>query len=117
LARSNAEIVSAGKRCGRKSISQNEINAALVQAATAGRSVVRLKSGDPLLFGRAGEELEALRSAHISFEVAAGISAAFAAASALQISLTDRRLAYRVCYAFQARALHMRAIMMQAKAM
>ncbi len=106
LARSDAEVVGVGKRCGRKSISQNEINIALVQAATAGRSVVRLKSGDPLLFGRVGEEIEALQSAHISFEIAAGISAAFAAASALQVSLTNRHLASKVIFLTAHRAEH-----------
>ena len=106
LARSDAEIISVGKRCGRKSISQNEINAALVRAATAGRSVVRLKSGDPLLFGRAAEELEALQAAHIPLEVAPGISAAFAVAAALQVSLTDRRLASKVILLTAHRAEH-----------
>jgi uroporphyrin-III C-methyltransferase len=58
--------------------------------------VVRLKSGDPLLFGRAGEELEALRAAGVEAEIVPGISVAFAAAAALETSLTDRRTAARV---------------------
>ncbi len=106
LARSDAEIASVGKRCGRKSISQDEINAALVREAREGHSVVRLKSGDPLLFGRAAEEIEALRTACVPFEVAPGISAAFAAAAALQTPLTDRRLASKVIFLTAHRAEH-----------
>jgi uroporphyrin-III C-methyltransferase len=106
LARVDAQVVSVGKRCGRKSISQDEINAALVREARAGHSVVRLKSGDPLLFGRAAEELEALQAAHIPMEVAPGISAAFAAASALQISLTHRRFASKIIFLTAHRAEH-----------
>lgn len=66
----DARVVSVGKRCGRKSISQGEINTALVSEARAGHSFVRLKSGDPLLFGRASEEIEALQTACVPFEVA-----------------------------------------------
>lgn len=80
-----------GKRCGAKKITQAEINALMIEHACADRSVVRLKSGDPLVFGRAGEEIEALRDANIEFEVVPGITAAFAAAAALGLSLTDRR--------------------------
>src|SRR5215469_11187364 len=60
-----AQVVNVGKRCGAKSISQEEINALMVQLAREGKTVARLKSGDPLLFGRAGEEIEALRRASI----------------------------------------------------
>lgn len=98
LAHADAEVVSVGKRCGSKSISQSEINQALISQARAGLSVVRLKSGDPLLFGRAGEELEALRLARIPIEIVAGVSTAFAAAGELQVSLTDRRLASKVIF-------------------
>jgi len=86
-------IVNVGKRCGRKNISQEQINAMLVDYARRGLLVVRLKSGDPLVFGRAGEEMDALRAAGIAFEVVPGITAAFAAAAALQRPLTDRRSA------------------------
>jgi uroporphyrin-III C-methyltransferase len=90
-ARVDAEIRNVGKRCGVKSITQAEINVLMVEHAQAGRSVVRLKSGDPLVFGRAAEEMDALREAGVEFEVVPGITAAFAAAAALGISLTDRR--------------------------
>lgn len=80
-----------GKRCGAKKITQAEINALMIEYARAGQSVVRLKSGDPLVFGRAAEEIDALRDASVEFEVVPGITAAFAAAAALGLSLTDRR--------------------------
>jgi uroporphyrin-III C-methyltransferase len=94
-----AITLNVGKRCGRKSISQCEINFLLVQHADSGRMVVRLKSGDPLVFGRAGEEMEALREAGIPFQVVPGITAALGAAAATQIPLTDRRLASRLVFA------------------
>jgi uroporphyrin-III C-methyltransferase len=89
-------IINVGKRCGRKNISQEQINAMMVDYARRGLSVVRLKSGDPLIFGRAGEEMEALSAAGIAFEVVPGITAAFAAAAALRRPLTDRRSASSV---------------------
>jgi uroporphyrin-III C-methyltransferase len=88
-----AMTINVGKRCGQKSISQGEINFLMVQYAERGRIVVRLKSGDPLIFGRAGEEMEALREAGIPFQVVPGITAALGAAAATQTPLTDRRLA------------------------
>ena len=91
LANPGALTVSVGKRCGKKKISQDEINRLMIEKALAGVSVVRLKSGDPLVFGRAAEEMDALREAGIPFEVVPGITAAFAAAASLQCSLTDRR--------------------------
>lgn len=93
-----AQAVNVGKRCGAKGISQTEINALMVQLAREGKIVARLKSGDPLLFGRAGEEMEALRAANVEFEVIPGVTAALGAASAAQISLTDRRHASRVVF-------------------
>ena len=93
-----AQVVNVGKRCGVKGISQAEINALMVQLAREGKFVARLKSGDPLLFGRAGEEMEALRQAGIDFEVIPGVTAALGAAAAAQISLTDRRHASRVVF-------------------
>jgi uroporphyrin-III C-methyltransferase len=94
-----AVTLNVGKRCGRKSISQSEINFLMIQHANRGRIVVRLKSGDPLVFGRAGEEMEALREAGIHFEVVPGITAALGAAAAAQIPLTDRRLTSRLVFA------------------
>jgi uroporphyrin-III C-methyltransferase len=93
-----AQVVNVGKRCGAKSISQDEINALMVQLAHQGKVVARLKSGDPLLFGRAGEEMEALRRAGIEFELIPGVTAALGAAASAQISLTDRRHASRVVF-------------------
>jgi uroporphyrin-III C-methyltransferase len=93
-----AQIVNVGKRCGAKSISQDEINALMVQQARAGKIVARLKSGDPMLFGRAGEEMHALRTAATPFEIIPGVTAALGAAASAQISLTDRRHASRVVF-------------------
>jgi uroporphyrin-III C-methyltransferase/precorrin-2 dehydrogenase/sirohydrochlorin ferrochelatase len=86
-----AERMSVGKRCGVKLITQEQIHAHMVSLARAGRSVVRLKSGDPMLFGRGAEEMAALTLAGVPFEVVPGISAAFAAAASAGISLTDRK--------------------------
>ena len=96
LCRSDAEIVSVGKRCGMKCITQDEINRALIRAARSGRSVVRLKSGDPMLYGRASEELAALERERIPCEVVPGVSALFAAAAGTRASLTDRSTASRL---------------------
>jgi siroheme synthase len=89
-------VVNVGKRCGAKNITQEEINALMIGHAQAQHSVVRLKSGDPLLFGRASEELAALSEAGVPFEIVPGVSAAFAAAAAIGRSLTDRDWASHV---------------------
>jgi uroporphyrin-III C-methyltransferase len=94
----HAEIVNVGKRCGVKSITQEEINGLMIAHARAGRSVVRLKSGDPLVFGRTAEEMPALNEAKVPFEIAPGITAAFAAAAAIRCSLTDRASASNVTF-------------------
>ena len=96
LAPAGAATVNVGKRCGLKSITQEEINALMVEHARAGRSVVRLKSGDPLLFGRAAEEMRALDEADVAYEIVPGVSAVFAAAAALGCSLPDRDWASHV---------------------
>jgi uroporphyrin-III C-methyltransferase len=93
LAPATSEIVNVGKRCGNRSNSQERINALMVWYAQNGRQVVRLKSGDPAVFGRLGEELDALRRAGIVFEVVPGVTAASAAAASAAITLTDRRAA------------------------
>lgn len=98
LALPHAEVVNVGKRCGAKSITQEEINALMISHARAGASVVRLKSGDPLLFGRAAEETSALADAGIHYQVIPGISAGFAAAASLGRSLTDRDWASNVIF-------------------
>src|SRR6201996_5679709 len=84
LAGPRSLTVNVGKRCGIKKITQAEINQLMIDKAAQGFSVVRLKSGDPLVFGRAAEEVDALRAACIPFEIVPGITAAFAAAAALQ---------------------------------
>jgi uroporphyrin-III C-methyltransferase len=99
LAHSSAEIIPVGKRCGQPRITQAEIHVLMVEAAKAGRSVLRLKSGDPLIFGRAGEEINALRTAEIPFEIVPGITTAFAAAARLQTPLTDRSAASKLILA------------------
>jgi uroporphyrin-III C-methyltransferase/precorrin-2 dehydrogenase/sirohydrochlorin ferrochelatase len=93
-----AEIVNVGKRCGSKNITQNEINALMIEHARNHRRVVRLKSGDPLVFGRAAEEIAALTEAGVSFDVIPGITAALAAAAAIPCSLTDRNSASNVIF-------------------
>jgi uroporphyrin-III C-methyltransferase/precorrin-2 dehydrogenase/sirohydrochlorin ferrochelatase len=98
LAAGNAEIVNVGKRCGAKSITQEEINLRMVEHARAQHSVIRLKSGDPLLFGRAAEEMAALAEAGVPCEVVPGITAAFAAAAAAGCSLTSRNSASSVVF-------------------
>lgn len=98
LVPATAERIDVGKRRGHRLLTQADINALLVSKAAKYKTVVRLKGGDPMLFGRASEELEALRRAGIAFEVVPGISAAFGAASAAGVSLTDRRLASHVLF-------------------
>jgi uroporphyrin-III C-methyltransferase/precorrin-2 dehydrogenase/sirohydrochlorin ferrochelatase len=93
-----AEVVNVGKRCGTKSITQEEINALMIRHAREGHRVVRLKSGDPLIFGRAAQEMAALSEAGVKFEVVPGITAAFAAAAAIPCSLTDRNAASSVTF-------------------
>jgi uroporphyrin-III C-methyltransferase len=85
-----AELVNVGKRCGKASTSQDEINRLLVQYALLGVQVVRLKGGDPFIFGRGGEEMEALRQAGIEVEVVPGVTAALGAAASVQLPLTHR---------------------------
>jgi uroporphyrin-III C-methyltransferase len=91
-----AQLRSVGKRGGRKNIRQEEINALLVQFALLGLQVVRLKGGDPMIFGRAGEEIEVLRRAGIEVEVIPGITAALGAAASSQIPLTHREISSAV---------------------
>ena len=90
LAPAHSQIRNVGKRSGKKSISQEEINFLMVTLASSGLQVVRLKGGDPLIFGRAGEEIAALRKANIEFEIVPGITAALGAAAGARIPLTHR---------------------------
>ena len=96
LTSSGTTVISVGKRHGTKKITQEEIHVLMIEHAKQGRIVVRLKGGDPMLFGRAAEELKALREAGIQAEIVPGITAALAAASSLQFSLTDRKVASHV---------------------
>jgi uroporphyrin-III C-methyltransferase len=92
LIAAGTEIQNVGKRCGSKTIRQEEINFLMVTRAASGLRVVRLKSGDPLIFGRAGEEMEALRRANIDYEVVPGVTSALGAAAAAGIPLTHRQM-------------------------
>jgi uroporphyrin-III C-methyltransferase len=98
LASPIAEVVNVGKRCGVKSITQQEINALMIARSQSGRSVVRLKCGDPLLLSRAAEEIVALAAAGVAFEIVPGITAAFAAAAAIGCSLTSRNSTSNVIF-------------------
>jgi uroporphyrin-III C-methyltransferase len=99
LASPSAAIIPVGKRCGQPRITQAEIHALMLLHARAERSVVRLKSGDPLIFGRAGEEIAALREAGIPCQIVPGITAAFAVAADLKTPLTDRTSASKLILA------------------
>jgi uroporphyrin-III C-methyltransferase len=85
-----AEKIAVGKRCGKHSTAQRFINKRLVDAARRHQVVVRLKGGDPLLFGRAQEEIDALEAAGIAYEIVPGITAALAAAAVVGTSLSQR---------------------------
>ena len=98
LANARALVTSVGKRCGRPRITQQGIHSLLIESARAGQIVVRLKSGDPLVFGRAGEEIAALRAAGIRFEIVPGVTAAFAAGATLALPLTDRKSASKLIF-------------------
>lgn len=91
-----AEVANVGKRCGAKAITQAQINARMIESARDGLEVVRLHGGDPTVFGRLAEEIDALEEAGIPFEIVPGVTAGMAAAAALGFSLTDRRRSSRV---------------------
>jgi len=95
---STAQLHDVGKRCGKKNIQQEEINFLMVALADSGLRVVRLKSGDPLIFGRAGEEIEALRRAQIPYEIVPGVTSALGAAAATEIPLTHRRASSAIVF-------------------
>jgi len=97
-ARREAELIPVGKAKGQHSVPQSEINAVLIARARAGQTVVRLKGGDPFIFGRGGEELDALREAGIPIEIVPGVTAGIAAAASLQIPLTHRDVSHTVTF-------------------
>ena len=96
LAGPHAMLVNVGKRCGAKNITQSEINRLMIASARRGLQIVRLKSGDPGIFGRLAEERDALEAAGVPYEIVPGITAALAAAAELSVSLTDRRTSSRI---------------------
>jgi uroporphyrin-III C-methyltransferase/precorrin-2 dehydrogenase/sirohydrochlorin ferrochelatase len=99
MGRRDAHRINVGKRKNRHSATQDEINAILIREAQEGRRVVRLKCGDPLVFGRAGEEMAALRQAAVPFEIVPGVTSAFAAAAEAEIPLTLRGTASSLVFA------------------
>lgn len=90
MVRPHAQLIDVGKRVGKKRLTQGAINQLLIEVAGCTNTIVRLKGGDPLIFGRAAEEMAALRKHGIEFEVVPGITAAVAAAAEARIPLTDR---------------------------
>jgi uroporphyrin-III C-methyltransferase / precorrin-2 dehydrogenase / sirohydrochlorin ferrochelatase len=97
-ARRDAILIPVGKRKGRAGWSQAEINAEIVRRVRDGETVVRLKAGDPFMFGRGGEEVEALREAGLPFTIVPGITAALGCAASVGIPLTHRRMASAVTF-------------------
>ena len=97
-ARRDAELVSVGKRKGRASWAQRDIEAELIRRVRAGQTVVRLKAGDPFVFGRGSEEVDALQAAGLPVAVVPGITAALGVAASTNIPLTDRRLSSSVTF-------------------
>ena len=98
MASVDAELISVAKQRSRHSMPQEGINALLVELALTGRNVVRLKGGDPFVFGRGGEEMEACRAAGVPVEIVPGISAAIGCAAQVQLPLTHRDAASAVTF-------------------
>src|ERR1700752_2922256 len=93
-----AQVHNVGKRCGQKRTQQDEINFLMTALADSGLQIVRLKSGDPMIFGRAGEEIEALNAANIDFEIVPGVTSALGAAASARVPLTHRRQSSAVVF-------------------
>ncbi|MEO0690904.1 MAG: uroporphyrinogen-III C-methyltransferase [Pseudomonadota bacterium] len=98
MAKPTAQLISVAKKRARHTLPQDDINSLLIREAKSGREVVRLKGGDPLIFGRGGEEAEDARAAGVPVEIVPGISAANGAAAATQIALTHRDAASIVSF-------------------
>ena len=98
MAKPDAQMIAVGKRCRQLSTDQRFINRALVEAAQRHAVVVRLKGGDPMIFGRAQEEIAALKAAGVSYEIVPGITSALAAAAELGVSLTQRGVSRNVVF-------------------
>ena len=98
FARSDAEIIHVPKRIGEGSFTQEEINKLLIEKASGGQTVVRLKGGDPCIFGRGGEEVAVLAEAGVDFEIVPGVTAGIAAAEYAGIVLTDRSYSSQVVF-------------------
>jgi uroporphyrin-III C-methyltransferase len=112
----DAKKIAVGKRCGQRSTAQHFINKQIIDAAREHEVVVRLKGGDPMLFGRADEEMRALEAAGIEYEVVPGITAALAGAASLKRSLTLRGVARSIALATHSRAPDSEEIREQARA-
>jgi uroporphyrin-III C-methyltransferase/precorrin-2 dehydrogenase/sirohydrochlorin ferrochelatase len=97
-ARRDAARIPVGRRVGKPGIGQHAINALMIRAAKSGQRVVRLKGGDPFVFGRGGEEVEALRKAGVAYSVIPGITAALAAGAQFEVPLTFRNEALRITF-------------------
>jgi len=97
-ARRDASRVPVGRRVGKPGIGQDAINRLLIEAAKSGQRAVRLKGGDPFVFGRGGEEVEALREAGVAYSVVPGITAGLGAAAQFEVPLTFRREALRITF-------------------
>ncbi len=106
LVPSTARLYNVGKRAGTRKISQQEINFLMIALSESGVQVVRLKSGDPLIFGRAGEEIEALRQAGVPHEIVPGVTSAFAAAAIAGIPLTHRHSSSALVFLTAQQAAH-----------
>jgi uroporphyrin-III C-methyltransferase / precorrin-2 dehydrogenase / sirohydrochlorin ferrochelatase len=97
-ARRDASRIAVGRRVGKPGIGQGEINKLMIEAARSGRRAVRLKGGDPFVFGRGGEEIEALRAAGVAYSVIPGITAGLGASAQFEVPLTFRREALRITF-------------------
>ena len=97
-ARRDAARVSVGRRIGKPGIGQDAINTVLIEAAREGKRAVRLKGGDSFVFGRGGEEVEALRAADVAYAIIPGITAALGAAAEFEVPLTYRKEALRITF-------------------